>query len=153
MKGAPLVVITDPDGEEILRSSIMDGEAQLAAAWEAALKKYASRPISWKDSAVSDSKKLLVVTFDDGKGEAAKALEDRMLVKLHDRCEFVKLAYEKEGENAKKWNVAQAPTIVLCDSSRENPERNPIEKLAGKKSPASIKAALLRALRKVEDKK
>lgn len=155
VRGAPLVVITDPDGEEIHRASILEGESQLVAAWDAALKKYAGRPVSWGAEVQRDAagKKVLVVAFDDEKGEGLKVFEDRMLAKYHDKCQFVKMPFVKDGEAAKRWSVTQAPTVFLCDPAKENSEKYPLEKLVGKKSPASIKAALLRAIRKVESAK
>jgi len=155
VKGAPLVVITDPDGAELARAPIAAGESALLAAWDAALKKYADQPIRWESEVRSEaaSKRLLVVGFDDEKGEALKALEDRQIVKLHGKCQFVKLAYEKDGAEAKKWGVTQAPTVILCDASKENPEKSPIEKLAGRKSAPALKAALQKAILKVESRK
>ena len=63
---------------------------------------------------------------------------------------FVKLAYEKDGEAAKKWGVSSLPSIYLCDATKENPEKNVIEKLAGKKNESALKAAVQRALLKLD---
>jgi hypothetical protein len=150
-KGAPLVLFTDADGDEVHRATFTSVEA-LTGAMEAALKKYANQPIAWagEPKIEAGSKKVLVVGFDDEKGEALAVLEDRSLVKLHARCAFVKRPYEKDGEAAKKWGVTGAPTLLLCDASKEAPEKNVLEKLTGKKSPFVLKAALLKALRKIE---
>jgi hypothetical protein len=140
---------------ELARAPIGTGESALLAAWEAALKKYADQPVRWENEipASSSSKRLLVVAFDDEKGEGLKELEDRQVAKLHERCLFVRLPYEKNGADAKKWGVTQAPTVILCDPAKENPEKNPLEKLSGKKSAAALKAALQKALLKIEARK
>jgi len=147
----PAVLFTDADGEEIHRSTFLD-QNSLENAMKAALEKYRNRPVSWKSEAVATSKKLLVVGFDDEAGEALKVLEDRSIVKFHDRCEFVRLPAKKDGEEAKKWGVSTFPALVLCDPSQESPEKSPIERLIGKKSTGTVKLAIQRALAKVEKK-
>jgi hypothetical protein len=150
VKDVPCVVFTDPDGDEIGRS-VFGSEQYLERAMGEALKKYANAPVSWGgDVKAVPAGKLLVVGFDDEKGEALKVVEDRTLVKFHDRCVFVKLPSEKGSEALKQWNVVMTPTLVLCDPSKENPEKNVIEKLGGKKSPREVRAAILRALKKLD---
>ena len=75
-----------------------------------------------------------------------KVLEDRTLVKYHANCEFVKLPYEKDGEAAKKWGVTQVPAILVCD-----PMERVLERLAGKKQPIEVKAAILKAVHKADE--
>ncbi len=152
VKAVPAVVFTDADGDEIHRATFLDGNA-LENAMKTALDKYRNRPVSWKSEAGSTSKKLLVIGFDDETGEALKVLEDRSIVKLHDRCEFVKLSGPKDGEAAKKWGVVTLPTLILCDAAQENPEKSPLDKLGGKKSVAAVKLALQRALARLESRK
>ncbi len=155
VKGSPAVVIVDPDGQELARGPIGGGEPALLKLWEAAAAKYADKPISWgSDVAVdSSSKKLLIVGFEDEGGEGLKSLEDRMVAKYHEKCVFVKLPYEKNGEVAKKWGIFQVPAVVLCDASKESPEKSAIEKIFGKKTPATYKTAIVKALAKMEVKK
>jgi len=143
----PMVVVTDADGDEIHRSTFGD-EASLARAMNAALAKYAPKPVAWSSEvpAAGSGRKLLVVGFDDEKGEALKAFEDRTLVKYHAQCFFVKLPFEKDGETAKKWGVSSAPAIVLCDAAKESP----LERLTGEKSPAALKLAIQRALARLK---
>jgi len=154
VKSAPTVLFTDADGDELHRATFTD-ESTLASAMEAALKKYQNKPVSWKSDVAtsSGSRKLLVVGFDDEAGEALKALEDRSIAKYHDRCEFVKLPPLKDGEAAKKWGVSSFPAIVLADGAQENPEKAPFERLTGKKSPAAVKAAIQKALARLDAKK
>jgi hypothetical protein len=118
---------------------------------DAALKKYADTPVAWgEDAAGAPADKLLVVGFDNEKGDGLKALEDKTLVKFHARCTFVKLPYEKGSETTKRWGVVMTPTIVLCDPSQPDPAKRPFEKVLGKKSPRQLKPPLLRALKKLD---
>jgi hypothetical protein len=147
-------IFLDADGDEVFRSGFSDGSS-LDRAMTGALQKYAPREVAWGSevpTAVS-GKSLVLVGFDDEKGEALKALEDRTLVKFQDRIEFVKLPWKKDGDAAKKWGVTQAPAIILCDGTKEGPEKNAIERMSGKKTPAMLKAAILRALAKTDSKK
>lgn len=152
---APEVIFLDPDGDEVSRSDFKDG-VSLDRAMTAAVQRYAPRDVTWGaeiPAPAQASKPLLVVGFDDEKGEALKAFEDKTVVKFHDRIEFVRLPFKKDGEAAKKWGVAQAPAIFICDGSKEAPEKNALEKISGKKGPAAVKAAILRALAKIDPKK
>src|SRR5436190_5529706 len=149
----PEAIFLDADGDEVFRSSFTDGNS-LDRVMSAALQRYAPREIAWAAEVPTVSgKSLVVVGFDDEKGEALKAFEDRTLVKYQDRIDFVKLPFKKDGDAAKKWGVAQAPAIILCDGTKEAPDKNPIERLSGKKTPAMLKAAILRGLAKIEPKK
>jgi hypothetical protein len=150
---APEAIFLDPDGDEVYRSAFSDGSS-LDRAMSTAQQKYGPKEVAWGTELPSVSgKALVIVGFDDEKGEALKAFEDKTLVKYQERIEFVKLPFKKDGEASKKWGVSQAPAIVICDGSKESPERNAIEKLSGKKSPAALKAAIQRALGKIEPKK
>ncbi|HLY75142.1 MAG TPA: hypothetical protein VKU80_13560 [Planctomycetota bacterium] len=150
----PEAIVLDADGDEICRSGFSDA-ASLEGTLAAALQRYSSREIRWASEipASAGGKSLLVVGFDDEKGESLKAFEDRVLVKYHERIEFVKFPARKDSEAAKKWGVSQAPAFFLCDAAKENPERNALEKLTGKKSPAVLKAAIQKAFQRLESKK
>jgi hypothetical protein len=150
---APEAIFMDADGDEIFRSSFTDG-ASLDRVMSSAVQKYGPKEIAWGSEVPSvTGKSLVVIGFDDEKGEALKAFEDRTLVKYQDRIEFVKLPFKKDGDAAKKWGVSQVPSIVICDGTKEAPEKSALEKLSGKKSPAALKAAIQRALAKMEPKK
>jgi hypothetical protein len=154
VKSVPAVLFTDSDGDEVHRATFGD-PGGLQSAMTAALAKYQNRPVSWKSDAngALATKKLLVVGFDDEAGEALKVLEDRSIVKYHDRCEFVKLVPAKDGESAKKWGVATFPALILCDAAQESPEKSPLDRLAGKKSIGAVKAAIQKALAHLESRK
>ena len=150
----PEAIILDADGDEIYRSGFSDA-ASLDLALAAAIQRSSAREIRWASEipATPGGKSLLVVAFDDEKGESLKAFEDRQLVKYHDRIEFVRYAVKKDSEPARKWGVVQGPAFFLCDAGKESPEKNPLEKLTGKKTPALLKTAIQKALLRVEPKK
>lgn len=153
VKGAPVAIVVDPDGTELSRGSLAAGESALVSILEQASAKYQSKPVSWaSEVAGAGSKKLLVVAFEN-EGDTLKGFEDRMLAKYHDQLAFVKLPYEKDSEIAKKWSVQSLPSIYLCDASKEAPEKAVLEKLTGPKKPVALKAAVLKALMKVDAKK
>jgi hypothetical protein len=151
---APEVIFIDPEGDEIFRSGFTDA-ATLDRAMGVALQKYAPHAVPWTSElpASPSGKPLLVVGFDDEKGESLKALEDRTLVKYHERFTYVRFTLKKDAESARKWGVSQAPALFFCDASKEAPEKNALEKLSGKKSAAAIKAAIQKAMAKLEPKK
>ncbi len=145
--GAPGIVITDSDGDVIHRAPVASPE-NLYEAMQLVLKeKFVNTPVTWGDMVRTGpiKKKLLVIGFDDDKGEALKSLEDKTLVKYHKNCEFVKLPWEKDGEAAKKWNVDKSPSIVICDASE-----NVLERISGKLTPIEIKVAIVKSTMKLE---
>jgi hypothetical protein len=150
----PEAIFLDADGDEVFRSAFMDG-ATLDRSMTEALGKYAPREIRWGREISTDpvGSPLIVVGFDDEKGETLKALEDRSLAKYHDRIEFVRYSVKKDPEASKRWGVATAPAIFLCDGNKDSPEKNILEKITGKKSPSALKASIQKALTRIEQKK
>jgi len=150
----PEAIVLDPDGDEVIRAGFSDA-ATLDRVLAAAQQRTGPREIRWGSEipAAAPGKALLVVGFDDEKGDALKSFEDRLLVKFHDRIEFVRFPARKESETARKWGVSQGPAIFICDAAKESPEKNSLEKLTGKKSPAALKSAIQKAFQKLEAKK
>jgi hypothetical protein len=148
VQGAPAIVITDADGDVLLRATIATPENQFDAMQTVLKEKYVDTPVAWGDVVRSGpiKKKLLVIGFDGGQGDALKSLEDKTLVKYHKSCEFVKLPYEKGGDVAKKWGVDKTPSIMICDASERV-----LERVSGKIAPCHLKAAILKAMAKVDD--
>jgi hypothetical protein len=70
-------------------------------------------------------------------------------VKLHDKFDFVRKAWEKGSDESKAFSVLQAPTIVITNT--RDGKTAVLEKLAGKQSATAVKIALLRALKKIEE--
>jgi hypothetical protein len=150
----PEAIFLDPDGDEVYRSAFSDA-ATLDQALTAAQQRFGPREIHWATDIplLPGGKSLLVVGFDDEKGESLKAFEDRSLVKYHDRIEFVRYPSRKDSEPARKWGVVQGPAFFICDAGKENPEKNPLEKFTGKKTAAALKSVIQKALLRVETKK
>ncbi|HZE99498.1 MAG TPA: hypothetical protein VE981_21010 [Planctomycetota bacterium] len=150
----PEAIILDADGDEICRAGFSDA-ASLELVLAAALQRFSAHEVHWAGElpASPNGRTLLVVGFDDEKGEALKAFEDRILVKYHDRIVFVRFPARKDVDAAKKWGVPPGPAVVICDAAKESPEKNALERLTGKKTPAQLKAALQKALLKIEPKK
>ena len=150
----PEAIFLDSDGDEVYRAAFNDGAA-LDRVMTAAKEKYGPRAITWGSEIPTDpaGRALLVVGFDDDKGEALKPLEDKTLAKYHDRIEFVRYSVRKDPEAAKKWGVNLGPILFICDGTKENPEKNVLEKIPGKKAPAFLKASILKALAKIDAKK
>jgi hypothetical protein len=148
VQGAPAIVITDADGEILHRAPVATPENLFDAMQTVLKEKYIDTPVIWGDVVRTGpiKKKLLVVGFDDEKGEALKSLEDRSLVKYHKNCEFVKLPPQKGGEAVKRWNVEKTPSIVICDAMERV-----LERVSGKLTPCQIKAAIAKAMQKLDD--
>ena len=151
---APEIIFMDAEGDEIHRSGFLDA-ATLDRAMTAALQKVAPHAAPWAAElpAAPSGKPLLIVGFDDEKNESLKAFEDRLLVKYHERFDFVRYTLKKDAEAAKKWGATQAPSVFICDPSKDVPEKNVLEKFSGKKSAAAVKASIQKALAKIEPKK
>ena len=45
------------------------------------------------------------------------------------------------------------PVIFLCDGNKDSPEKNILERIAGKKSPSALRSSIQKALTKIEPKK
>lgn len=151
---APEAIFLDADGDEIHRSGFSDGNS-LDRAMTAALLKYSPKEAPWASEipASPGGKALLIVGFDDEKGESLKGFEDKTLVKYHERFDFVRLTLKKDADAAKKWGVTQGPAVFFCDGTKEAPEKNVLEKLTGKKTATTLKASIQKALGKIEAKK
>jgi len=145
--GAPGIVVTDSDGDVLLRASIASPENLFDAMQKVLKEKWIDTPIAWGDVVRSGPirTRLLVIGFDDEQGGALKSLEDKTLVKYHKHCEFVKLPYEKGGEIAKKWGVDKTPSIVICDAGERV-----LERLSGKLDPTHLKVGIQKAIAKLD---
>ena len=75
-------------------------------------------------------------------------MEDRSIAKFHDRFHFVKTAFRRDSEEAKKYGVSQAPSFVILEPGKGEV----IEKSTGKKTAREIRAAIVKALARPEKK-
>jgi hypothetical protein len=151
------VLFLDGDGYEHHRVEFLDSKS-LDRGMEAALDRYVSRPVTWTaydakaTATAEESRRLLLLAFSDEKKESSellKILEDRTLVKYHDRFLFVKIPFRRDSEEAKKWKVAQAPVLLMID-----PEKGDLLADAKLRStPADLKSKIQAALAKAESRK
>lgn len=155
-KSPPEVIFFNPDGEEILRMGIRD-LSSLQRAMDMANQKYGPKEIAWAeyDAAAlqAASGKLVVLAFaDDSKDcqSTLKALEDRALVKFHEKIVFLKTAYRKDSEEAKLWGVSAAPAVVLIDPTKEAGSKAVIERLVGKRNWTQFRKPIERAVKALD---
>jgi thioredoxin-related protein len=150
VQNAPVVVITDSDGDVLHRAPIASPENLYDAMQLVLQEKYVDTAVTWGDVVRTGpiKKKLLVIGVEGEEGNALKSLENKTLVKYHKNCEFVKLAVRKGDEDARKYTVEKTPSVVICD-----PMERVLERVSGKITPAQLKAAFVKALRKVDDPK
>jgi len=119
------------------------------------IEKYRPREVSWAsvDAKVpADAKKPVVLVFADStkeSTEALKLLRDRQVSFFHDRFIFVRSAWKKDSEEAKRWAVAQAPAFVVIDPARTEA----LERVTMPKAAWELKGALTRSLAHLAEKK
>lgn len=153
------VIFLDGDGDEFYRSVFQDIRA-LDRAMEQALLKYAPKEIAWgsydaKSTATQvqtpENRRLVLLGFSDDKKESAEALkvlEDRQLVKYHEKFLFVRIAFKKDSEESKKWGVTQAPSMVLVDPAKGDV----VDRLSGRRTVKEIKPVFAKAMSRLEKK-
>lgn len=147
------LIITDPDLNELFRGVVKTApEAEKGI--DEALKKYAARSIPYKtydkDTFKQAAGKPLILVFADGAKDSMAvltALEQPMLARYTEKCDFARFTYKAGDENAKKWNVVSVPTIMVLDTSKDEGLKAVSERAPGKKSPAELKALIQRALK------
>jgi hypothetical protein len=153
---APEAIFIDGDGLEYHRSVFADPRS-LDRAMAEALEKYAPRPVPWVayegklPAGGEEGKRLVLLAFTDEKKESAEALkvlEDRRVVKLHERFHFLRASLRRDPEEAKRWGVTTAPTLLVVDPAKGET----LERQSGRKDAAEVKALLLRAISKLDKK-
>ncbi len=151
IRGAPMVRITDPEGDTIVDSPINGPEPLLAAMIGVLKDKYVDKPVQWGSIVRTGPIKtsFLVVAFDAPGGEALKLWEDRSLVKYHKMCDFVRLEAAKGSDIARKWGVTDFPAFVICDA-----QEKVLEKVAKKTlDTLDLRAAMTKAWKKLEGRR
>jgi len=164
-KAIPSLVFYDGDGQEFLQKAVTNGEGienaalSIEAAMKEALEKYAPKPVSWASGEVAgvleqgaSEKKPVVLVFVDDKESSKEFLEslnDRWIVKHHDKAIFVQAPYDRESDLCKEWRVGQAPTALLVNASAERPSDRVVEKCTQSKV-ANVKSLFLKGLPKFQ---
>ena len=154
--GYPTVIFLDPDGKEVAKLGDR-APAAVAKQIEEIAQKFSRGPKWLADAAAAlaagkaDSKPVALVFVDD-KPKSAQLLQaraDPSLAADLDKTVFAKLDFKKDAEEAKKWKVTAAATIVLVDASGEEPKA--IKTLSGS-GPKALKTALEEAVKKLSPK-
>jgi hypothetical protein len=151
IRGAPMVRITDPEGDKIIDASVNGVEPLLTALITVQKEKFVSQPVKWGDIVRTGPIKtsFLVVAFDEPGGAGLKLWEDRSLVKYHKMIDFVRLEAAKGSELAKKYSIKEFPTFLICDAMEKE-----LTRVAGPKTDlADLRAAVVKAWKKMEGKK
>lgn len=154
---SPEAIFLDGEGDEIHRASFTDGPT-LEQAMTGAVKRNSPRAPAWATvdagkgvPSAEEARRPLVLVFADDKKdseETLKALEDRSVVKYHERFTFVRVSYRRDSEEAKKWGVPQAPTILVVEPAK----KEVLEKSYGKKGAKDLKAMFARVVARQEKK-
>src|SRR5262249_13847300 len=98
-------------------------------------------------------KKLVALAFLDDRKDSeglVASLEDRWVVKFHERMIFTKVAYDKNSELCKKYNVTSAPTLILVNPSQEDAKKSIVDQLVAKKELGSVRSFLMKAFDKFD---
>lgn len=150
IRGAPMVRITDPEGDTIHDASINGPEPLLTALVAVQKEKYVDKPVAWGGIVRSGPIKtsFLVVAFEAVDGPALKLWEHRSLVKYHKMCDFVRLDPGRNGELAKKWGVTEFPAFVICDAQEKI-----LERVVVKKGACDLRGGVVRAWKKLEGRR
>lgn len=142
------------DGDEVHRGVFSD-LACLEKDLAAAAKRTTPRAPDWATvdfgkPAPEGAKPVVLFLTDDRKDsqDALKSLESAEMAPLHEKVVFVRHAWKKDSEEAKKYGATQAPTVVVLDPE----SREPLDKAVGRKSARELKALIQRALSRVEKK-
>lgn len=138
------LIFLDAELEELHRADFKDA-AGMDKAMSAAAEKFGPRPVAWASAESVPAGKAAVYVFADERKDSAellKALEDRAVSVFHERVVFIKAPLK--GDEAKRWGVTQAPTLVIADKAEL------LEKLSGRKPAKDIRAAFQRALAKAQ---
>ncbi len=145
------ILFLDGDVSEYHRIVLNDAKA-LDVEMTGVLERYRPREVSWASTLPAEPKKPVVLCFTDStkaSSDALKLLRDRSIAFFHDRFIFVRVAWRKDSEEAKKWAIPQAPAFVVIRS----PRAEPLERVVMPKAAWEIRGALTRTLAKPVEKK
>ena len=154
------MIFFDGDGREYHRTNVSTVDS-VEAAYKKAMELYAKRSIAWASGeaadvvsqARGDKKKLVALAFLDEKKDSealVTALEDRWVAKHQDRLVFTKVAFDRNSETCKKYNVTSAPTLILINPSEEDQKKGIVDTMVAKKELVSVHNFLVKAFDKFD---
>jgi Thioredoxin len=154
------MIFLDGDGKEFHRTIVGTADT-VEAAFKKASELYTKKPISWASGEASDvisgakgeAKKLVALAFLDEKKDSEtflSSLEDRWVAKYHERMVFTKVAFDRNSELCKKYNVTSAPTLLLVNPLQEDAKKSVVDSLVSKKELLSVRNFLAKAFDKLD---
>ena len=154
------MIFFDGDGREFHRTIVGTADT-VEAAFKKANELYTKKAISWATGEASDvlsgakgdAKKLVALAFLDDKKDSealVASLEDRWVAKYHERMVFTKVAFDRNSELCKKYNVTTVPTLLLVNPSQEDAKKSVVDALVAKKELLSVRNFLTKAFDKVD---
>ncbi|HVE39916.1 MAG TPA: thioredoxin domain-containing protein [Planctomycetota bacterium] len=154
------MIFLDGDGKEFHRTIVGTADT-VEAAFKKASELYSKKPISWASGEASDvisgakgeAKKLVALAFLDEKKDSEtflSSLEDRWVAKYHERMVFTKVAFDRNSELCKKYNVTSAPTLLLVNPLQEDAKKSVVDSLVSKKELLSVRNFLAKAFDKFD---
>jgi hypothetical protein len=154
--GYPTVIFLDPDGKEIAKLGD-HAPASVAKQIDEVAAKYSRGPKWLPDAAAAlaagkSESKPVVLVFVDEKPKTTQFLQllgDPLLAADLDKVVFAKVDLKKDAEEAKKWKVSAAATLVFIDASGDEPKAT--KTLSGS-GPKAIKSAIEEAAKKLSPK-
>lgn len=152
-----MVAVVDSDGA-VYAEAKNESVEEIVRAVNQAVEYYQEREIVWTPSfegglsSAKDRERLALVAFGaDGEDlkKALKALEDRTLVKYHNKFIFIRQALDSDA--AKKLKVEDGPSIVILDPTKEEAKRE-LGRIKGS-TPSDIKPCVKAAVLKHNEEK
>jgi hypothetical protein len=152
----PTLLFLDPDGKKVGQMSDRSA-AGLKAQFEEIAKKHGRAP-AWLEGAEAalgaarDGAKPAVLLFVDEKPKSQ--VFERMFsdpsfgVDLYEKAAFAKVAFKKDSDDAKRWKVSEAGTLVIVDAAGEGK----ILKTLKSGTPKSIRKEIEDAVKKLSPK-
>ena len=157
-QNVPAVLFFDGDGKELFRNSVRSEEG-MKSAIDIALKKYASKDVSWASGdydtvreQAAQQEKILMLAFVDKKNpkKLSKLLADRWVVRYHDRFVFMSFPFDSKSEICKKWGVRAGSTLLAVNPLEKDKAKAVLGKTTGPKHVRKVRDVMLRAIEKFE---
>lgn len=145
VRGYPTVIFTDSKGEVIAPLQDRSPEGVLKQIEQVAKSAGAGMIESWEEAAkVAKAQEKPVLYFFAGKGKDTEALEEALLDdslgKAREAFVLAKSKISRDNADAKRFGVVSysQPVILVLDPNAEAPEKAPLKKIVGRKTPKEL---------------
>lgn len=152
VQAMPTILFLDPDGKQVGKlgdrspAGVTKQLTEIATTHKRGPKGLES-PSAALEAGKADGKPV-VLLFVDKKPKSemfAKSLGDAAFKGMFDNVAFCQVEYEKGSEDAKKWKVTEAPTMLVIDPNEEK-----VLKTLKSNAPKTVKAAIDEAVKKLK---